>query len=333
MSAFRLAGLVIAHANPATFGKLARALDHPDIALFCHIDARSDLDAFRREAPRVTFLRDRIENHWGAYTQVEVALRLLRTAMHAGPFGAYATLSGDCLPLVTNDVLLQAFGACPTIMRMNEQLPGDKSYARVRNSYVPAAQLGRLKGLSSHLDRFVTRDDLLQVQRALRARRAKQSIPFRVFKGPQWLSLSHGHAERILAYLGDAASEQFRTVFEYAAIPDELFFQTALHIVDPDCRAQPGFMGADWRRTPKPFVIRSDADLDLILDSRLMFFRKFTDAAPGIVDAVLAARLDRAMLPVRRNLALRYIGLAGGTGDRAAIEDDLAAFHDDRGPE
>ena len=289
----KLAVLVIAHANPATFHRLVRALEHPEVGVFVHIDARADIARFQAGVgPGVTFLTDRIANHWGAFTQIEVALALLRTARAAGPFGAYAMISGDSLPLVTTDVLVQALSATPTALRLREQLPDDKSFQRVREVYLPATRLGRIRGHGSHLDRFLTAEDLAEMQRAIRVAALKAALPFRVFKGSQWISLSDRHLGLILDYA--AANPEAMDVFRYSLIPDELFFHTLLREVDPAYESPGGIMEVDWTRKPKPFTLKNRTEVDLVYQSKSLFFRKFCDEGLPLVEAVLAQRLDAA---------------------------------------
>ncbi len=289
----RLAVLIIAHANPRTFKRLVAALRHPRIAVFVHIDIRSDLTTFQGpDQDHVTFLAERQENHWGAFTQVEVALRLMETAQRAGPFASYVLISGDTMPLVTNEVLVDALTATPTAVRMRIQRPEDGSYRRVRDVYIPHSSVGRIRGLGSHLDRCLTASDLVEATRALRTAEVKRALPFQVYKGSQWLALSDAHLR--------AVQELVRTrpdiveVFRYSLIPDELFFQTAIMILDPGYRSPGGIMEVDWKRKPKPFTLRDMSERELVFASRSLFFRKFCDQGLALIDSVLAERLDGA---------------------------------------
>jgi hypothetical protein len=285
--------MIIAHANPRTFQRLIAALEHPDIGVFVHIDARSDIAPFlANQRPGVTFLTDRIANNWGAFTQIEVALALLHAARAAGPFGSHVLVSGDSLPLVTNEILVEALTATPTALRLREQFPEDKSFQRVREVYLPATRLGRIRGHRSHLERFLTAEDLEEMQRAIRVRDLKANLPFRVFKGSQWFALSDRHVGLILERI--AAEPEAVDIFRYSLIPDELFFHTLLRLVDPDYESPGGIMEVDWTRKPKPFTLKQRGEADLVYASKSLFFRKFCDEGLELVDAVLARRLDAA---------------------------------------
>lgn len=289
----RIAILIIGHANPRTFRRLVAALRHPDIAVFVHLDARSDPAAFHAPGQdHVAFIPDRIANHWGAFTQVEVALRLMRSAQAAGPFASYALVSADSMPLVTSEVLIAALSATPTALRLREQLPADKSYQRVRDVYVPSTLLGRIRGHASHLDRHLTAEDLDEMQRAMRMADRKRNLPFRVYKGSQWIAVSDAHLCAVLEMI--ARDPGFVDIFRYSLIPDEMFFHTALKLVDPGYESPGGIMEVDWTRKPKPFTFRDVREADMIFRSNSLFFRKFCDEGLALVDAVLDRRLDLA---------------------------------------
>jgi hypothetical protein len=303
----RIAILVIAHANPRTFERLVAALQHPRIEVFVHIDARADLARFQGAARKgVTFIADRVANNWGAFTQIEVALNLLRAAQAAGPFASYVTISGDSLPLVENQALVAALNATPTALRLNHQLPSDKSYRRVRDVYAPATTIGRIRGMESHLDRVLTEADMVDLQRAIRSAELKRNIPFAVYKGSQWFAISDQHLAAVLDHF--AASPDFVEIFRWSLIPDELFFHSALKLVDPAYESPGGIMAVDWKRKPKPFTLRDPREIELVQASDGLFFRKFCDDGLALVDAVLAARQSLPQIrEARRGAAWRFL--------------------------
>jgi hypothetical protein len=324
----KLAVLVIAHANPLTFQRLADALRHPDIAVFVHVDSRSDISPFQAPGQdHVTFLADRQPNNWGAFTQIEVAARLLDAAQQAGPFASYALVSGDSLPLVTNDVLVDALGATPTAFRLRIQKPDDRSYRRVRDVYLPDSTIGRIRGLGSHLDRCLEEADVAAAERAIRTAAIKRNLPFEVYKGSQWFAISDDHLRRVFAFVRD--NPDFVEVFRYSLIPDELFFHSALQIVDPAYASPGGIMEVDWTRKPKPFALRDPQEIELVYASRALFFRKFSDKGLELVDAVLAARVDRrGVRQLGSGTAWRFLRgaraaarLAAGTVDDGARDE------------
>ncbi|MGG5819734.1 beta-1,6-N-acetylglucosaminyltransferase [Falsiroseomonas sp. HW251] len=285
--------LVIAHANPGVFRRLAEALRHPAIRLFVHLDARVDEQPFRGPGQdHVTFLTDRQANHWASFTQVEVALRLFRAARAAGLFRSFALISGDSLPLVANEVLLAALGATPTVMQRSLLQPGHRFFRRLRDVYIPHTTIGLLRGHQTFLDRTLEDQDVEEAIRAIRTRPLKQAFPYPFYKGSQWMALSDADLGAILGFLD--AHPDYVEVFRYSLMPDEHFFQTAQMHLQPGFRGPDGIMGADWSRQPLPFVFTDPAELPRVTQSGWLFYRKFSDAGLAMVDAVLAARRDAA---------------------------------------
>lgn len=98
----RHAYLIIAHDRPEELQRLIRALDHPDNAIYVHVDAKSAMDV--RPLTRVTehssvTLIDRKAIVWGGASIVDVELRLFETAYKNGNFRYYHLLSGVDYPV------------------------------------------------------------------------------------------------------------------------------------------------------------------------------------------------------------------------------------------
>jgi hypothetical protein len=286
----RIAILILAHANSGVFHRLVRALDHPRISIFCHIDSKADISLFDVPSQgNVTFIDDRKDIFWGGYRMIEAELALFRSARSAGPFAAYALISGDSLPLIDNDALILLIGRARHTLKFVEQVRGDKSYARIERIYLPDTSVGCFTKPGTHLDRYLADQDFEAVRRAMSVRRLKRARGFRLFKGSQWFSVSDALLGRMLDYLETDPS--YEEIFRFTAIPDELFFQSLLKIIEPEAESEFGLMGVDWSRKPMPYVMRSDRELDLVRSSETPFFRKFCDGGMSLVDQVLAQRL------------------------------------------
>jgi hypothetical protein len=319
MSDSRIAILVIGHANPGVFQRLAWSLDHPAIAVFCHIDAKSDLTRFTADVPgNLVFIEDRRSVFWGGYRMIEAELALFRAARQAGPFAAYALISGDSLPLIDNGALVDLFTHTPHTLRFREQAPGDKSYERIDRVYLPDTAVGTFRGLPTHLDRHLTSEDFAMFRRAMQSRRQKRSRKFLLFKGPQWFSICDDLLCRMLAHLEtDPAYEE---IFRFSAVPDELFFHTLLKIVEPAAESAFGIMGMEWSRKPMPGVMRSDDDLPMIAAAGEPFFRKFSDQCLSLVDKVIAGRLSAAQIMAREEGPVyRILRVLAEAGDRQKL--------------
>jgi hypothetical protein len=305
-----IAILVLAHANPGVFERLVRALDHPNIKIFCHIDSKSDISAFEARAPgNAVFVSDRKDIFWGGYRMIEAELALFRAARAAGPFKSYTLVSGDTLPLIDNEALVSLLGRARHTLKFVEQVKGDRSYARIERIYLPDTSVGCFSKPGSHLDRCLADEDFGSVRRAMAVRRLKRARDFRLFKGSQWFSISDKLLVRMLEHL--AADPTYEEIFRFTAIPDELFFQSLLKLIEPDAESEFGIMGLDWSRKPMPYIMRSESEFDLIRSSGTPFFRKFSDAGLSLVDKVLATRLTTEQCVAGRGPLSRFFRFGG----------------------
>src|SRR5882762_2525786 len=98
----KIAYLILGHNTPNHLGRLVRALDSPNAKIFIHIDRKSDISPFREKLTQnsVAFLEDRVNVHWGDFSDVEATIRLMKEALNCSPESDYlALLSGSDYPL------------------------------------------------------------------------------------------------------------------------------------------------------------------------------------------------------------------------------------------
>ena len=292
----RIAVLVMAHANPAVFGRLVAALDHPRIRIFAHIEQRSDIEPFREAAGAcVTFLKARIANLWGSWTQVEVMISLLRAAHAAGPFTSYVLVSGDSLPLLRPEALLRALEATPTALQFGRFEKNHPFHKRVSQIFAPSTGFGRLRERGNWMDvHRIDPSEFDDILAAMRTAKAKESFTFSVFKGSQWMAISESHLTALLDFL--ARDPTYSDIYRYSLIPDESYIHSALKQIEPKLPSRDAVMGLHWPhpRGPSPLTLTSLDSLEVIGQARTLFFRKFSDEGLDLVDAVLAARRDWA---------------------------------------
>lgn len=99
----RHAILVSAHRDPALVHRLARALEHPRIDLFLHVDAAVDAAPFEMDAlPHVPF---RLRTPWASWGMTDSILRWLR-AVRPANYRTFTHLSGQCYPIIPTETLV-----------------------------------------------------------------------------------------------------------------------------------------------------------------------------------------------------------------------------------
>ncbi len=102
--------LIIAHKDFPTLQILVRLLDHPLNSIFICIDEKTtviDPDKLVLRYSSLHIIRKRIS--WGSYSLVDATLSLLKESTNKGPFRYYHLLSGQDLPLKTNEYIHNFF--------------------------------------------------------------------------------------------------------------------------------------------------------------------------------------------------------------------------------
>jgi hypothetical protein len=226
--------LLLVHADPQQAKRLLRRLA-PVGRCMVHVDAKSDVSAFRIDDPRVGYLSDRVEVRWGAISQVEATLRLMRTALaqcEASQVSHFVLLSGNCYPLRPMEEF-RAFSqshAGTDFIKLIPLATTRKLHGRVRHFWfyedLPAD--GR-KFTWVRLSR-----GLLQLAGKL----GRRSFPLfaQWHFGSQWWALTPDTVRYLVSYPHEAAVKRF---LRFSKAPDEIYFHTVLansplrHRVEP----------------------------------------------------------------------------------------------------
>ena len=91
----RHAILIIAHDNFSVLERLIKALSHPDVDIYLHIDAKvKSAPSFDKGNPNLYLLSHRIDTRWGDFSQIETEYVLLETALSHGEYAFYHIISG-----------------------------------------------------------------------------------------------------------------------------------------------------------------------------------------------------------------------------------------------
>lgn len=238
--------LIAAHRDPEAVAALARAL--APWPLLVHIDAETPIEPFRgalRGVGHARLLEDRVRVHWAGWSQVEVALRLMRTASADLEDGDHAVLlSGDSFPLQTPESIARWLDARPDHQMMS-CVPWP----------VPSADRLAVRefGSTTRLSRYRLEQDREPPLLSLRTlvNRLEIRRPWRralggraLHGGGQWWALS-GAAIRWL--LDDADRDRrFRALCRTSAVPDEFFLPTLLMNSPHASRVGRSPMYTDW---------------------------------------------------------------------------------------
>ena len=282
--------LLLVHADPQQAKRLLRRLVVHG-RCFVHVDAKSDLSAFRIDDPRVFYLNDRVDVRWGAISQVEATLKLMRAALagcDAAQVSHFVLLSGNCYPVRP----LQEFSAY--------------SRSHADTNFIRLIPLASTRKLHQRVRHFWFYEDLpvngrkLSTVRFLRGllqlagKLGHRSFPLfaQWHFGSQWWALTPEAVKYLVSYPHEAPVKRF---LRFSKAPDEIYFHTLLansplqHTVEPVTGS--GVWDAANLHLIDPSLSRwfGGSDYEEIIASGRWFVRKVgSGVSNGLCD-----RLDR----------------------------------------
>lgn len=228
--------IVLAHRGPEQLALLVRRLVHPDTRIYLHVDARSDLAAFRRHlgetAADVTLL-PRFPSRWGGVEVVDATLAGLRRAREDG-CGYVMLLSGQDFPVwpVERTVAWAAAeGTRSHVSHFPLPDPRWRLDGRVRTECYTYTVRGRRETcIPARFDvpmsfRGRVLNGLLRLRGALKPVRRFPAY-VRPFGGSQWWNLSGEAVRFVFDFL--ERHPDYRAYHEHTLLPDEMFFQSIL---------------------------------------------------------------------------------------------------------
>lgn len=266
--------LIMAHKDDETLRTLLRALDDPRNDIFIHMDSKNiawDENSVLTSISKARiFPVPRISVTWGGYSQIACELSLLNAAVAMGHYSYYHLLSGQDLPIKSQDRIHSFFDSC-----------GGKEFVRFENhnrdyrSRIGGHVIWNASGKNKSQVLLRKVNGLLA--RLLQCYR-KPAKGLKLMKGDNWFSIT----DKLARYIVENAS-LIRSVFWDSMCGDELFLQTFAWNAGKrfDFYRMPGEENADgimrmidWGEDESPRVFSMD-DLDSIRDSKMMFARKF----------------------------------------------------------
>lgn len=260
----RHAILIHAHRFPEQFGRLCSAIRHPDFDIYANIDAKSDIETFRREAPTVQFVSKRTNIKWGHWSQVKATLDSLKEIVGSGKdYGYVLFISGQDYPICPLDeiaeTLRQRYGQ-EFIGSSSCVITDRKQYRRLEMRYTKRWVHFKNKYLAI-LPNMVLR--LLPDQ--------KQYYP--LYKGSQWWNLTLECVRYIIAFC--EANPHIVQSYRHSLCPDEIFFQSMLHASPFKERlVNHIFRYIDWSDGPTSPKTLDSSDYEAIVNSGAWFARK-----------------------------------------------------------
>lgn len=267
--------LIIAHQCDDTFRTLLKMLDDPRNDIFIHMDKKNTLyeESYCSFVAKSKVIHTkRTEVTWGGYSLINAELLLLEEAIKNGDYQYLHLLSGQDLPIKSQDYIHDYFkhSDIEFVGIMN-----DCGNIESRTAYYHLFQefIGRNRsGIVTFLNKL-----FLRSQKVLGIRR---KIDREIKKGCQWFSITGKCAEYVIDNKG-WIEKHFKNTF----CCDEVFLQTLLFSspykdkindnVENDSNIS-ALRCIDWKRG-RPYTFTID-DYDLLSKSKMLFARKFNSS-------------------------------------------------------
>ena len=271
--------LILAHNKLDQLAIMLRALDDSRNDFFLLLDCKTkgvDPDALQASVRdgRLFLLSDCIDVRWGQYSQVRARMILLKAATEPGQYDYYHNISGQDMPLKTQNEIHVFFDAHRGTEFLSYR-PGKKSLLyshRCRVYYDFLKSIGRPKSNYQKIRIFAA---ALSQQLLLGIDRREHS-PGTVFaKGGAWWSITDEFARYCLS------KESWITMaFDSTYCGDEMLMPTLLYnspyynrLYKPQKGERCSMRYTDWKRG-KPYTFRS-GDYQELVDCGMLFARKF----------------------------------------------------------
>jgi len=277
--------LVLAHANPVQFHRLAAALVEQG-SVFSHIDAKSDIEPFRRSD--VSLLERRVRVRWGGFSIIEATLHLMREALRRDSGCSHLVLlSGDSYPLVSPSEAVDFLAG------------GDRNFINLLPMPAPAVNKDITRLTRYYFER-TPRESILRGPWWFLNRRINRDyrpafsgmLPH---CGSQWWALTREAAQWVLDEI-DRRPEYVRFC-RHTAIPDEHFFHTLLANSPFRDSIEPALFYADFSGPIQPAIITEghvrklweapDGYVDDAYGHRkILFVRKLNDTSDAVAELI-----------------------------------------------
>lgn len=286
-----VAVLIMAHKNQKQLELLIDSLIG-DFDLYIHIDTKSTInkEELITKYPDVKFY-SKYNVVWSGYTQILCPLFLFREA-YKNKYSFYILISGQDLPLISNEAIKQRLKADDTSYVVSDRLPLPQwklngGFDRIQ-LYWESDITGN--GLWSKFMRKVI-GNVKKNQRKYNIRRPLyKGIEY--YGGSTWVILRQDATKHLLDFIDK--NPKYLKKFRYSYCADELWLQTALGT--SDCKIKNEHITyLDWATGPEyPRTLRME-DFDKIINSSHFFARKFDmDVDNEVIHKVLERRKSKA---------------------------------------
>lgn len=277
--------LIMAHSNFQQLKRLIAALDDERNDIYIHVDKKAkdfQEDGWTTKKANLTFIPS-MNVSWGGRSQIVCELELLKAAVYKKMYAYYHLISGQDLPIKSQDEIHAFFkknqGKCYMDFDRKD-IKTENFLYKIQYWYPFQEYIGRNKdGKAEKLDWL--QNKLLLLQKKLKYSRRKGTEK-KYYKGANWFSITDELARYVL-------SKEKEIYEEYACTlcADEIFLHTlAMNSIYAQNVVPDSLREIDWKRG-NPYVFGLE-DYEKLMRSKAMFARKFQDQIDDrIIDKII----------------------------------------------
>ena len=275
----KIAILIQCHKNPEQINRMLRALRHPAITFFIHVDKKSSVGDKLLRGADIVILPDaeRVDVQWAKISQIDATLHLLSYADRHGDYDLFWLCSGQDFPIKSADYIVEWLtnhkdhDFINLFPSKNNGLNHENNYDKRNTIYFPDWLLGKesWKRLTKRIYTEITGG----YNRTFPLFRRKNVDELRFFFGSQWVCLTKKTLNWMNEYM--EAHPEYYEYFKNCNCPDESFFQT-LVMNSPYAKQQMDYLHyVEWPEgMNNPKVLTMD-DYHKLVDSEKLMARKF----------------------------------------------------------
>lgn len=234
----KVAFLMQRHKNPKQINLLLKALKHPQVDVFIHVDSKNENireDIEKNDGVYLLPKKDCVDVQWAQFSQVKATLNLLNAAISRGGYSHYFLISGQDFPIKSIGEIVkflserkdENFIDCALIKRFEKR----------NDIYFPRMVIGRriwqkiLKGI------LVYSTGGWNQTFSIIKRLKPANVQY--YFGSQWWCLNDAMVKWIYNFLENYP--EYIKLFKHSLCPDECFFQTLV-------------MNSPFANTTKPYL-------------------------------------------------------------------------------
>ena len=260
----KIACLILAHKNPGQLQRVIKAMQHPAIDMYIHVDKKVDIRAFAvlENIKNVFFIKNRVKVYWGSYSVIQATLNGFAEITPRG-YDYINVMSAQDFPLKPVSAIyeyLEKRKGTEFVTCLSVDNQWQEAKIRVTNYFFMNW-------------RFPGRFRLEKIVNAVLPKR-KFPLNYEIVGKECWFTITSAAA----LYIGDFVKQHPEVVrfFKFTWTADELMIPTILYNSHFKDKIRDNLVYIDWSESldahPKVFTMKDAAAL---IQSDKLFARKF----------------------------------------------------------